>query len=204
MKCSQVSDSGSPRQSARAPATVIVYVSDVNDSPPIFSQSRYEATLLLPTHENILVVMTSATDDDSPVYSQLTYSILSGNDDGQFKVDPVTGALLINNPDAMLDEYDLVIKVTDGSYESTCRVRVHVDMAQNTGLSFTELEYAANVIENSTVVEDVVVVQARGHDVNEHVTFAILNPSESFAIGETSGVIRSTGLTLDREQQVRA
>ena len=199
----QVHDSGSPRRHAATLATVAVYVADVNDSPPIFEQSTYDVTVLLPTYADVLVVKTTATDADSSANGQLTYSIAAGNSGQQFRVDAKTGALVIHEPANMLDRYDLVVKVTDGVFENSCSVVVNVDLLQDTGLEFTQAEYTANVVENSTAIENITVVQARGHDVNEHVTFAILNPDKLFQIGATSGVIRSTGIPFDREKQVR-
>ena len=46
-----------------------------------------------------------------------------------------------------------------------------------------------------------VLVQALGSQLNEHLKFRLLNPTEMFSIGETSGVIMTTGKPFDRETQ---
>lgn len=40
-----------------------------------------------------------------------------------------------------------------------------------------------------------------GSELNEHLKFSILNPTDMFEIGETSGVIQTRGRPFDREVQ---
>lgn len=44
-------------------------------------------------------------------------------------------------------------------------------------------------------------VQVLGSELNEHMTFKILNPTTMFGIKETSGVIQTTGTPFDREEK---
>jgi len=57
------------------------------------------------------------------------------------------------------------------------------------------------VMENSTKVVPVTLVNVLGAALHEHVTFKILNPSDLFEIGQTSGAIRTTGVRFDREDK---
>lgn len=61
----KVSDSGKPRLSSESTAKVIISVSDVNDCPPKFPQTEYNATVLLPTWKNVAVLKLEAFDPDS-------------------------------------------------------------------------------------------------------------------------------------------
>lgn len=61
----KVSDLGKPKLSSESTAKVIITVSDVNDCPPKFQQSDYNATVLLPTWKNVAVVKLEAYDPDS-------------------------------------------------------------------------------------------------------------------------------------------
>ena len=169
----------------------------------MFELTSYSARVLIPTYPGIVVIETKATDADSPENSQLEYSVVTGNEDGKFHMDSQTGVVTIQDSSALLDTYELVVRVTDGVYESACHVMVSVDESRDSGLVFTRSEYTAHVMENSTAIEKVTVVQVRGHELNEHVTFTILNPDNMFQIGDTSGVIESTGVAFDREAQVR-
>jgi len=71
----QVHDMGTPRLFAEYAANVTIHVIDINDCPPVFSTSLYEASLLLPTYRGVKVVAVNATDADSSAFSQLMYSI---------------------------------------------------------------------------------------------------------------------------------
>lgn len=46
-----------------------------------------------------------------------------------------------------------------------------------------------------------VMVHVLGSELNEHLKFSILNPTDMFEIGETSGVIQTRGRPFDREVQ---
>ena len=61
----QVQDLGRPRLTAQAAARVVIYVTDVNDSPPMFPHKIFNETLLLPTYKDVLVANLNATDKDS-------------------------------------------------------------------------------------------------------------------------------------------
>ena len=197
----QVQDAGSPPLFAADVASVTVNVTDVNNSPPLFERRLYEATLLLPTYVGVQVLQVSASDADTGIAAELVYSIARGNDAGHLTIDSHTGAITVRQPDAMFNDYELSVKVSDGKFEEFARVVINVDLSQDSGLRFTRDEYRATIAENSTRVEQVAVVQATGHDLNEFLSFAILNPSSAFEVGDTSGVVRSTGLRLDREER---
>lgn len=55
----RVSDLGKPRLTSETIAHVHVSVTDVNDCPPIFSQSEYNTTVIVPTYNNIAVIQVS-------------------------------------------------------------------------------------------------------------------------------------------------
>jgi len=55
----KVSDRGKPRLSAETMAHVVIRITDINDCPPIFSYAEYNATLVLPTYENVAVIQVS-------------------------------------------------------------------------------------------------------------------------------------------------
>lgn len=62
--------------------------------------------------------------------------------------------------------------------------------------------FLGSIVENSTRVATVCVVDVIGAALNEHVEFRILNPTDLFSIGKTSGAIQTTGQRFDREIEV--
>ena len=195
----RVSDMGNPQRTAEIPASVTINVIDVNDSPPQFSSDLYSCTLLLPTYEGVVVLTVTATDPDLPSNSPLTYRISEGNEHAHFALDPSSGRITVVNAGDMLDYYEFNMEVTDTAVTVQTEVHVHVDYTQDSGLQFSQEEYHAEMVENATDVLQVAVVQAMGHALNEHLSFSILNPSDMFVIGQTSGVVETTGVAFDRE-----
>jgi protocadherin Fat 1/2/3 len=129
------------------------------------------------------------------------------------KIDAVSGVIFVENPDVVsrcdsLNEitassapsHELEVSVTDGKYSGATLVKVncaHVD--ENSALRFAVDRYEASIEENSTRILIVEIVNLLGLELNEHVEFRILNPSELFEIGATSGAIRTRGIPFDRE-----
>lgn len=91
--------------------------------------------------------------------------------------------------------------VSDGQFASSTTVNVFVESIPKVGLRFAREKYFASVEENSTKIEDIAMVQVIGSELNEHMTFKILNPTDMFRIKETSGVIQTTGIPFDREEK---
>lgn len=97
----EVCDNGRPTAlCSRAPAKVVVHVFDVNDSPPQFEKEYYNVTLVLPTHRGVTVARLTATDPDlDPV---IRYSIIGGNSEEHFSVDPISGLVKVSQPNGTL------------------------------------------------------------------------------------------------------
>ncbi len=151
----QVSDMGTPRNTAAQPAYVTINVMDVNDSPPKFTQDVYSASLLLPTYKDVVVVSVKAMDNDSVANSHLKYSIKSGNDDGHFRIEPDTGVILVSQSEDLNWYYDLDVHVSDGKFESDAVVEISVEDTDTEGLTFSQEVYNADIQENVTGVLEV-------------------------------------------------
>lgn len=95
--------------------------------------------------------------------------------------------------------YKLLVRVSDGKYTSVATVNVYVETSENSGLLFQKSIYEGSLTENSTKITTVTVVNVIGAALNEHVEFRLLNPTDMFRIGLTSGVIETTGQRFDRE-----
>ncbi|XP_070605725.1 protocadherin Fat 3 isoform X1 [Erythrolamprus reginae] len=195
-----VRDSGNPQLTAESPVEVTIDVMDVNDNPPMFSQAMFETILLLPTYVGVEVLQVKAVDPDLEVPSELTYSLIEGNTE-YFLVDSISGVLTIKNSSLSKDHYMLIVKVSDGKFYSSAIVTIMVKEAMDSGLHFTQSHYSTSILENSTNVTKVAVVNAIGNRLNEPLKYSILNPGNKFKIKPTLGLIQTVGLPFDREEQ---
>uniref|UniRef100_A0A8C2E7X7 FAT atypical cadherin 1a n=1 Tax=Cyprinus carpio TaxID=7962 RepID=A0A8C2E7X7_CYPCA len=197
----QVHDMGIPRHFAEKAANVTIEVLDVNDCPPQFNQDLYETTVLVPTYKGVEVITVNATDADSGPNSRLFYSIVEGNIGEKFKMDPVTGVITIQNVTQLRSRYELRVRVSDGRFSKTALVKINVRENKESTLRFTQESYKASVPENSLEKKTLAVIVAVGNQVSEPLFYTILNPDKRFTISRTSGVLSSTGIPFDREEQ---
>ncbi|CAL4131790.1 unnamed protein product, partial [Meganyctiphanes norvegica] len=195
-----VQDSGSPSLTASTTAHVTITITDINDVPPNFLKEYYNTTVFTPTFKDVSVVHLNATDLDFDGTSILEYGIADGNKDKKFEIHGGTGLITVRDPEELSGVYHLKATVSDGEFESSTSVNIHIESLPSNGLRFSQDKYFAAIEENSTAVARVTMVQVLGTALNEHLKFSILNPSAIFMIGETSGVIHTTGKPLDREQ----
>ncbi|KAJ8281254.1 hypothetical protein GJAV_G00065390 [Gymnothorax javanicus] len=197
----QVHDTGMPRLFADAAANVTVRVMDVNDCDPQFNQDLYETSLIIPTYKGVRVIALNATDADSRPNAKLIFSISEGNIGEKFKMDPSSGVISVQNVTQLRSRYELNVRVSDGRFTSTTVVKINIRENKESGLTFTQNSYSASVKENSPEKKTLAVIASVGNQVNEPLFYKILNPDERFQIGRTSGVLSSTGLPFDREEQ---
>ncbi|XP_076257504.1 FAT atypical cadherin kugelei isoform X3 [Rhynchophorus ferrugineus] len=197
----QVSDMGKPKLVSDTTARVDIRVLDVNDCPPVFSNSIYNVTLLLPSYKDVSIIQVNATDPDASDGQYLKFNIIEGNKIGAFAIDSRTGIITLADSELVKPSasYKLHVRVTDGKFASVAKVYIRVDESDNSGLVFQKPFYEGSIVENSTKITTVCVVNVLGSALNEHIDFRILNPTDMFTIGRTSGVIRTTGVKFDRE-----
>uniref|UniRef100_A0A8C9T5I0 FAT atypical cadherin 3 n=1 Tax=Scleropages formosus TaxID=113540 RepID=A0A8C9T5I0_SCLFO len=195
-----VRDSGKPQLTAESPTEVSIQVIDTNDSPPRFSQDPYEAILLLPTYVGVEVLKVTATDPDLNVPTELTYSLVDGNLE-HFTIDSSSGILTVKSNNFSKDRFRFNVKVSDGKFSSMALITVVVKEAMDSGLYFTHNLYSTSIEENIKNITKVAVVNAVGHRLNEPLKYSLLNAGTKFKIKSTSGVIETTGVPFDREEQ---
>uniref|UniRef100_A0A8B9HZ42 FAT atypical cadherin 3b n=1 Tax=Astyanax mexicanus TaxID=7994 RepID=A0A8B9HZ42_ASTMX len=195
-----VRDSGIPQLTAESPAEVTVKVINVNDSPPKFSQDAYDTVLLLPTYVGVEALRVEASDPDMKLSSDLIYSLADNNLE-LFAIDLNSGILTVKNNKLSQDRYRFNVKASDGRYSCTALVTVLVREAMDSGLLFSQPVYSSTVLENTSNISTVMVVSAIGNRLNEPLKYALLNAGTRFTIRPTSGVIKTTGIPFDREEQ---
>ena len=93
---------------------LFITVLDVNEFTPYFSEPNYEAKIPENTLVRDTVIVVSATDSDA-VQNIVVYSIISGNSEDTFIINPKNGNISLHKP---LDyetkkQYKLSVKATD-------------------------------------------------------------------------------------------
>ncbi|XP_041515884.1 cadherin-related family member 2 isoform X1 [Microtus oregoni] len=188
-------------------ATVTIHLRDINDHRPTFSQNLYKLTV--PEHSPTGYVVTSsikATDPDMGEWGRITYSLLAGNGDDLFEVDPNSGNVTVKNGTGLDREkqavYYLTLQATDGGNQSgTTTLQITLlDINDNTPV--VRGSYNVFVPEGDSDVS--VTIQAYDDDQpdtnNSRLLFSLLpGPySQNFSIDPDTGVLRNLE-PLDRE-----
>ncbi|XP_069780628.1 protocadherin Fat 1a isoform X4 [Narcine bancroftii] len=196
----QVHDSGRPQLFAEHAANVSIRVIDVNDCPPVFVQHLHDVSLLVPTYKGVKVTVVNATDPDSASNADLIYSIIDGNIGEKFSINTKTALISVQNTTHLRSRYELTVRASDGKFSCTTSVRINIKESES-HLKFTQSSYSAVVKENSTEVKTIAIITTMGNEMNEPLFYHILNPDRKFKISRTSGVLVTTGLPFDREEQ---
>lgn len=211
-----VTDNGDPPLSSNA--VLIIYVIDVNDHRPIFSQELYQASVFENVTVNSTILRVHARDLDSSSAGGIVYSLHERNDNGTFLMNSSSGEINLARP---LDfeetkHYLLVVKATDTflpndtldvvgaandsnasiSFFSFANVSLSVLDVNDNPPRFARDFYSVSIIENLPTGSLVARVHATDQDSGENAMIAYeLLPSglatELFVINGSSGEVRT-------------
>lgn len=199
-------DGGSPRRECVAPAPVFIKVKMVKAAPVAFPKMHYSAVLYQPTFPGVRVFCLDEDEAqqqhlDVNDISEISYSIAAGDDRENFEFDNVTRCIKVQDQYSMQPQYNLTLQATDGASSSTATAEIVIEDAPLSTLVFTQDQYWANVIENSTKEMNVAALGVKGQPLNHHIHYSVLNPNSKFEIHPTAGVIKTTGKSFDREAE---
>ncbi|XP_041081573.1 protocadherin Fat 1-like isoform X3 [Polyodon spathula] len=197
----QVHDMGNLQLFAENAANVTIQVIDVNDCSPVFTREVYEASVLVPTYKGVEIVTLNATDADSGPNSKIIYSITDGNIGEKFTIDPIMGVLSVQNTTQLRSRYELTVRASDGRFADVASVKINIKENKESNLKFTQNLFTALVQENLYETKTLAIITAIGNQINEPLFYHILNPDRRFKISHTSGVLSTTGIPFDREEQ---
>ncbi|KAM6444065.1 cadherin-23 [Liasis olivaceus] len=199
------SEQGPMKSSVR----VIVYVEDVNDEVPVFTQRQYNRLGLRETAGiGTSVAVVRATDRDTGNGGLVNYKIISGSE-GKFEIDESTG--LITTIDYLDYEtktsYLMNVSATDQAppqNQGFCSIYVSLLNELDEAVQFSNVTYEATIIENIPLGSEVLRVQARSIDNLNQITYKFdpnTNPQalSLFKINGITGVITVRG-QVDREK----
>ncbi|XP_017121894.1 fat-like cadherin-related tumor suppressor homolog isoform X1 [Drosophila elegans] len=195
-----VSDMGKPKLHSTTTAHVTIRVINVNDCPPVFNERELNVTLFLPTFENVFVAQVNAKDADNDT---LRFDIVDGNTNECFQIEKYTGIITTRNFEILNNEndqdYTLHVRASDGIFSAILIVKIKVLSAIDSNFAFQRESYRFSAFENNTKVVTIGLVNVVGNSLNENVEYRILNPTQLFDIGISSGALKTTGVIFDRE-----
>uniref|UniRef100_A0A8C9WZK6 FAT atypical cadherin 3a n=1 Tax=Sander lucioperca TaxID=283035 RepID=A0A8C9WZK6_SANLU len=201
-----VSDGGpSPRQST---VWVMVQVLDENDNKPTFPEKVYQVKLAERERrkKGEPIYRVFAYDRDEGPNSDLSYSIVDGNEDGKFFIDPKT-AVVSSRKAFTAGSYDiLTIKATDnGRPQKSSTARLHIEWIRRPPPStlpvlFDEPFYNFTIMENDKVAEIVGVVSLQQSSTPWWFDITAGNSDSVFDVEKAVGTI-IIAKPLDAEQR---
>ncbi|XP_075153661.1 dachsous cadherin-related 1 [Haematobia irritans] len=220
--------SASPQQLASQAAenstsaiNVFVSVDDWNDNAPRFANtSRYEAEVseLAPLRYSIAQLQALDMDADNTPNSEVVYEIMSGNDEGMFTIDLVSGVLFVNNKldyDTGSMCYELIIRACDSASQPLCSLksfRLSLKDENDNSPVFPVSEFIEFVAENEPVGTSVFKAHATDLDRGEYglLNYTIEHQAvgsddiawKLFRVDSNTGII-STNSVFDFEQRNR-
>ncbi|XP_076607153.1 protocadherin Fat 3 [Chaetodon auriga] len=184
-------------------ARILVAVEDSNDNIPYFTSTIYDAVAYESSPIGTSVLQVTALDKDNGINGQLTYSMEAGNTGGVFGIDNATGLIFIARELDLTSVgfYTLTVRVTDSGFPplmATASVRISLVLSDFSNPKFSQKEYQAEIMENSTIGTHVTTVSALSrsaliYDISRG------NEDHCFFINHHTGVI-STRKLLDFEQ----
>ncbi|KAJ8338471.1 hypothetical protein SKAU_G00374370 [Synaphobranchus kaupii] len=188
---------------------VEVIVSDENDNPPQFTEEVYQGSVIENGRPGEAIVTVSIMDADvSEDNRQFTCYITDGDPQDQFSIVQVREewkvALKSSLDREVKERYALKIIATDGRFQASATVDVHVlDINDNSPLC-EQLLYTEVIMENSPPGVFILKVSATDPDIgtNGQVSFTLHGPSaDKFHLDPQTGELFTLAV-LDREQEV--
>ena len=196
----------------QAIATLTINVSDINDNPPTFNQSLYEAYLPENSPPHNFVYKVEAKDIDSPKYAVIQYKIIGGSGKDHFQIQQDTGKISskISFDYEEANEYTLDIVAanpdTNPQMVGFTTVLIHITGVNEFYPKFVQPVFHMDVSESAEVGTSVGLVQATdqdtGNDGRVYYLFVGSSNDRGFLIGPETGII-SVSRRLDRETQNR-
>ncbi|XP_040008610.1 cadherin EGF LAG seven-pass G-type receptor 3 [Xiphias gladius] len=203
-------DNGRPPLSNNT-GIVSVQVTDVNDNPPIFVSTPFQASVLESAPVGSSILHIQAIDTDSGDNARLEYRLTGTSSDTPFIINSATGWVTVSSilDRESVEHYFFGVEARDYGMpplSATASVTITVMDVNDNRPEFLQKEYYARLNEDAAVGTSVVTVTAVDRDVNSAVTYQITggNTRNRFAISTAGGAgLLSLALPLDYKQERR-
>lgn len=159
--------------------TFRIEIGDKNDNPPHFNESVYTArTVVENSNKNVFVVQVQAIDED--IASPVIYSIISGNTDDTFDIEPETGKIRVNHPPdyEQYPSYNLTVRASDGIDDDTATVKIFIENINDNPPEFEEFDKSPTINEEELFTGCLTQVKAYDPDISDrsadqHIIYSI-------------------------------
>uniref|UniRef100_A0A671Q6N2 Protocadherin Fat 2-like n=1 Tax=Sinocyclocheilus anshuiensis TaxID=1608454 RepID=A0A671Q6N2_9TELE len=187
---------------------VEVTITDENDNPPQFTEELYQGSILENSRPGeTIVTLTTADKDVSAENRQIVCYITDGDPLGQFSVTAAGEEWTVISKSPLdredKDKYTLKIIATDGRFQTSANVEVHVlDLNDNSPLC-EQLLYTEAIMENSPSGLFILKISASDPDIgtNGQVSFTLHGPNaDKFHLDSKTGELFTLAV-LDRERE---
>ncbi|KAL8207011.1 UNVERIFIED_CONTAM: Protocadherin Fat 4 [Gekko kuhli] len=183
-----------------------ITISDVNDHIPTFSKPWYSFDITEDTTPGSLVAAILATDEDSGVNGEITYTVSEDDGDGTFFLNPVTGVF---NLTCMLDYemqqyYILTVRAEDGGGQfTTDRVYFNILDVNDNPPVFNMPSYSTSLMENLPPGSTILIFNVTDADdgSNSQLSYSITSGDSLGQFNIDNNGILSIKKPLDRESQ---
>ncbi|EEZ99177.2 cadherin 23 [Tribolium castaneum] len=181
-------------QTTKVPLKILL--TDNNDNAPVFTQSIYRAFINEAAVRFDPDLIIEAVDADKT--SHVTYSIISGNDEGLFSIEPNLGKIRISNSKGVDVSNDtenvilLTVMASDGTFTTTSLVNITIRDVNNNHPIFTKENYVVAIAEDVTIGSSIIQLQANDMDTgsNAEIEYSIQKGAyDDFQIDNTTGVV---------------
>ncbi len=162
-------------------AHVIIYVIDLNDNTPQFTNTRLVYNISEATAVGALVITLSAADNDSTTNAMTRFNAVAGDGMDKFTVE-TDGKILLKNPvdSRVKDTYTLTVKVEDmgvPALHANITLTIYIDPASLVHLSqpvFNQSSYVEWVDEGiSSLPFTVLTVNATNQAISSSITYTL-------------------------------
>ena len=192
-------------------ANVMVTITDLNDTPPMFERSTYSTAISNSLPANTIITTFIATDLD------LNSTILYYHNDPEtyFKINQSTGELTFNeaNIGSLRGFYSSSIVATDGVLNSTVNYTIFIPSFNEEQLEFDQPQYVFNLTENTDALTKLgtLVLNYKNNPINEQnltapLSFEITDMTSNKSSGLLDFYVDQAGelltlIKIDREIQ---
>uniref|UniRef100_A0A8C2GUC5 FAT atypical cadherin 3a n=1 Tax=Cyprinus carpio TaxID=7962 RepID=A0A8C2GUC5_CYPCA len=161
-------DGGTPPLSAVT--MVNINLTDVNDNAPVFSRDAYSVSI---SEDANIGDTVTAEDVDSQANGDILYSIVSGDRENQFFIEPITGQIKVNK---QLDRetmagYSLSVRALDSgtpAMSSTVQVNIDISDVNDNPPTFTPANHTAVIQENKPLGTSVLQLSVIDNDASHN------------------------------------